>query len=173
MTRRVAGVVFLVALLPAGCGGGGLDWKEVTSTDGRFKVLMPAEPVQQTVKEEPPVGPITVYFSTVKYKSDGFFAGWADLPPKPPFATEDLLQGVAKRYDHATVKSSKEVTFQDNPGREFELESAGARKIVGRLYVVKDRLYELLVIGDGPRPPAEAEVKRFFDSFQLLDPLMK
>ena len=173
MNRRVAGVVFLVALWPAGCGGGGLGWKEVSSADGRFKVQMPAEPAQLKATEEPPVGPITLTTYTVKYKADGFFLGWADLPPKPPFQTEDLLKGLAKRYDNAEVKSSKEVSFQDNPGREFELETAGGRKIVGRLYVVKNRLYELIVIGDGPNPPAAAEAKKFFESFQLLDPLMK
>jgi hypothetical protein len=173
MTRRVAGLVFLAALMPAGCGpGGGLDWKELTSEDGRFKVLMPAEPAKQSVKEEPPVGPITVNYYTVKYKADGFFAGWADLPAKPPFATDDILKGIAQRYG-AEVKSSKEITFQDNPGREFTLETNRGRKVVGRLYVVRDRLYELIVIGDGPNPPASAEVKKFFESFQLLDPLMK
>jgi hypothetical protein len=171
MTRRLAGVVFLAALAGAGCGGG-LGWKEVSSADGRFKVQMPAEPAKLSAAEEPPVGPITLTTYTVKHEGDGFFVGWADLPPKPPFQTEDLLKGIAKRYE-AEVKSSKEITLQDNPGREFDLETAKGRKLVGRLYVVKDRLYELLVIGDGGKAPSAEKAQQFFGSFQLIDPLMK
>lgn len=171
MTRRVAGVVFLAALLPAGCGGS-LEWKEVSSSDGRFKVLMPAEPSKGSATEEPPVGPLTLTTYTVQHKGDDFFAGWADLPPKPPFDTQDLLKGVAKRYE-AEVKNSKEITLEDNPGREFDLESGKGRKIVGRLYVVKNRLYELTVAGEGSKAPASAEAQKFFGSFKLIDPLMK
>jgi hypothetical protein len=171
MNRRVAGVVFLVALLPAGCGGS-LEWKEVSSADGRFKVLMPAEPAKGSVAEEPPVGPLTLTTYTAPHKGDSFFLGWADLPPKPPFDTADLLKGVAKRYE-AEVKGSKPITLQDNPGREFDLETAKGRKIVGRLYVVKNRLYELLVIGDGANAPHSEEAQKYFGSFKLIDPLMK
>ena len=171
MNRRVAGVVFLAALFGPGCGGG-LEWKEVSSTDGRFKILMPAEPAKGTAPEEPPFGPITLTTYTLQYKGDGFFVGWADLPPKPPFDTEDLLKGIAKRYE-AEVKNSKPLTFQDNPGREFDLETAKGRKIVGRLYVVKNRLYELIVIGEGGNAPHSDEAQKFFGSFQLIDPLMK
>jgi hypothetical protein len=173
MKTTVAGVALLVALAAAGCGGNELEWKEVTSPDGGFKVLMPPGASKQNADEEPPLGKITLTTYTVKQKGDGYFLGWADLPPKPPFDPEDFLKGVAKRYDNAEKKSSKAITFRDNPGLEFELETPKGRKIVGRLYVVKNRLYELIVIGDGSRPPASAEAQKFFGSFQLLDPLMK
>ena len=167
MNRRVAGVVFLVALLPAGCGGS-LEWKEVSSADGRFKVLMPAEPAKGSVAEEPPVGPLTLTTYTAPHKGDSFFLGWADLPPKPPFDTEDLLKGIARRYDNANVSNSRAITFEDDPGREFDLETPKGRKIVGRLYVVKNRLYELLVLGEGSNAPRSNEAQKFFGSFRLL-----
>jgi hypothetical protein len=165
-------VVILAAVAVTGCGGG-LEWKEVTSTDGRFKVLMPAEPAKGSVTEEPPVGPITLTTYTLDHKGEGFFAGWADLPPKPPFDTEDLLKGIARRYDNANVSNSRAITFEDDPGREFDLETPKGRKIVGRLYVVKNRLYELLVLGEGSNAPRSNEAQKFFGSFKLIDPLMK
>jgi hypothetical protein len=173
MKTPVVGVVLLAALSAAGCGGNSLEWKEITSQDGGFRVLMPPGAARLSADEEPPVGKITLTTYTVKQNGDGYFVGWADLPPKPPFDPEDFVKGVAKRYDNAEVRSSKAVTLQDNPGREFELETPKTRKVVGRLYVVKNRLYELIVIGDGSRPPASAEAQKFFSSFQLLDPLMK
>jgi hypothetical protein len=173
MKTTVTGLVLLVALAAAGCGGDGLEWKEVTSQEGGFKVLMPPGATKLHAEEEPPVGKITLTDLTVKQKGVGYFVGWADLPPKPPFDPADFVKGVAKRYDNAEVKSSKEVTIQDNPGREFELESPKGRKIVGRLYVVKNRLYELIVIGEGSQAPPSEEARKFFDSFRLLDPLMK
>jgi hypothetical protein len=105
-------------------------------------------------------------------KGERLFFGWTDLPPKPPFDPQEFLKGVAKRYE-AEVKSSKEITLQDNPGREFELETEKGRKIVGRLYIVKDRLYELIVVGEGARAPTADAAQKFFGSFQLIDPLMK
>jgi hypothetical protein len=171
--KRVAGVVVLVALAAAGCGGNSLEWKEVTSQDGGFKVLMPPGAAKLAAEEEPPVGRITLTTYTVKQNGDGYFVAWADLPPKPPFEPDDFLKGIAKRYDNAAVKSSKAVILQDNPGREFELETEKGRKVVGRLYVVKDRLYELIVIGDAAKPPASEPAQRFLGSFKLLDPLMK
>ncbi len=173
MKTPVVGVVLLVALAAAGCGGDTLEWKEVTSPDGGFKVLMPPGAAKLSAEEEPPIGKITLTTYTVKQKGDGYFVAWADLPPKPPFDPADFVKGVAKRYDSAEVKSSKEVTFRDNPGREFELETAKGRKVLGRLFIVKDRLYELIVIGDAAKPPAPEPAQRFFASFQLLDPLMK
>jgi hypothetical protein len=173
MKTPVAGVVLLVALSAAGCGGNDLDWKEVTSPEGGFKVLLPPGAAKLSAEEEPPVGKLTLTTYTVKQHGDGYLVAWADLPPKPPFDPDELLKGVAKRYNDAEVKSSKAVTLQDNPGREFELETARGRKVVGRLYVVKNRLYELIAIGDGPRPPAAGPAEKFFASFQLLDPLRK
>jgi len=173
MKTPVAGVVLLVALSAAGCGGNELDWKEVTSQDGGFKVLMPPGADKFSAEEEPPVGKITLTTYTVKQKGDGYFMAWADLPPKPPFDPEEFLKGIQKRYDNAEKKNSKAITLQDNPGLEFELETAKGRKVVGRLYVVKNRLYELIVIGDGAKSPASDAAQKFFASFQLLDPLMK
>ncbi len=173
MNRRVGGVVVLVALAAAGCGGNTLEWKEVTSQDGGFKVLMPPGAAKLHAEEEPPVGKITLNTYTVKQNGDGYFVGWADLPAKPPFDPAEFLKGVAKRYDNSEVKASKEVTFRDSPGREFELETAKGRKVLGRLYIVKNRLYELIVIGEGSQAPPSAEARKFFDSFGLIDPLMK
>ena len=57
----------------------------------------------------------------------------------------------------------KKIALGGNPGREFTLEVPGKGVFLCRLYVVKNRLYQLTVMNSSPG------LQRFFDSFKLIE----
>jgi len=52
------------------------------------------------------------------------------------------------------------------PGRELEIDAQGETRIRTRLYVVENRLYQLMVVGSSAWVMSK-DALRFFESFQL------
>jgi hypothetical protein len=149
-------------------------WKEFHCKPGGFKVLLPGVPQQQKQSLQTPVGAVElILFVLEPTKGQGAYA----------VSYSELSQSVLKqatpqqRLEHARdsavarakgmLRSDKRIAWQGHPGLEFEIAVDGQVRIRTRLIAVKNRLYQILVVG----PPAWLSSKdsgRFLDSLQLM-----
>jgi hypothetical protein len=149
-------------------------WKEFTSRDGGFSVRMPKTPTEQTKSLKSPFGPVDVTMFQAISPKDGLLyqVAYNDFPAflVQLADADDVLKaipgGVAQGVN-GKVLSNDKVKLGDHPGREFEIEVFGGQGVVhGRAYLVKDRLYQVMVIA--PKDAADSpDINRFLDSFKL------
>ena len=150
-------------VLAAGCGPK-MDWKEFTGPDGKFTVLMPGTPKEQS--QPAPVPGLTVKMYMVDLGSSAFAVSTTDLPPGTPFDYTAGVQGAIQGYQ-GKLLSSTDVTIGGSKGKAFEAEIAKPKGYVsGQMVVVNNRLYQLIAIGSNART-SNPDVQKFFDSFKL------
>lgn len=174
MVRRTGRMVFLAAFLLTGCGGGKAEWKEIHSKDGRFKVTLPSAAREDKYQaEKTPVGPLTFVVHLGEAGKDTYRVEYADLPPKVPYdELKDFVQPITTRYEGKVTKEEG-IEVAGHKGWAFEIDAQKPKgHVAGRVFVVENRLYQLLAVGPEVSG-SSADVKKFFDSFKLDDPLMK
>jgi hypothetical protein len=155
-------------MLAAGCAA---PWEHYSSPEGGFTVDMPGPPKKETHDQKTPQGVITFNAVVANRPHASYMAAWADVPPKLPIDLDAFLKSLVKNYQ-GTVQEKREVELAGRPGMEFVLKTNKPQgQVAGRVYHLKDRLYELLVVGHEAGRPAEAE--KFFETFKLVSPLMK
>jgi hypothetical protein len=172
---RLKSIVGLVAGF--GCGlyclckaflAGPPAWKEFTSAEGGFRVLMQGEPKHETVRDSPvPVQKFMVAREDrvygVNYRRDAG-ADMTDL------TAEHFLKIVpAKLGGEAKVLRDQAITLGEHPGREFLYELPDGTYCRTRTYLVKDRLYQVTLVAGNVETLNDAEARTFTDSFQLLE----
>jgi hypothetical protein len=149
-----------------------LDWREVTSTDGGFKVLMPAKP--EHAQRQVVIGGVSLEMSMESTRRDGmaFGAAYADLPAG--YARRAELLAAARdalvRNIGGRITAEREVTVDGASGQEFYAEgSTGGQpmRIAARVLVSGKRFYQVACVGRTERM-AKADLALFLDSFHLL-----
>ena len=74
------------------------------------------------------------------------------------------------RSVHAKLAEERDLTLDDNPGKEFQVAYSRGGTLIGRIYLVQgkpnDRLYILLVAGSRVKA-GQGDAAKFLDSFQL------
>jgi len=171
-SSRTAAILLFLLLL-SGCYAD-LDWRELKSTEGGFKVLMPARVHQNAGPMGTGAGNVTLTLWTAETDGAVFGAGYADFPD-----TGDTAGGAASQLSAARdglarnvrgkVISEQTVHTASLPGRSLIIEGFAAdgssRVVHAHLYASGRRLYELAVIA---RPGAltETDLEMFFGSFK-------
>ena len=77
----------------------------------------------------------------------------------------------AVRSKQGRILERKNLKLDGYPGKQVKLEgSSKGKKRIGyiRVYLVKNRLYQLLAFGQGAGKLQESDVNKFFKSFQRL-----
>ena len=169
---RIATLVVLVVPLIAtiGCKKGA-QFKEFSSAEGRFKVLMPGAPKEQAQA----AGPITMKNFMIEEKDGAYMASFAELPiaaNEPDAMTQQRLDGSrdgALRNTNAKLKKESKITLAGKyPGREIEADLPGGKGIVrARVWIVNQRLYMVQVIGTAAWASSN-DANKFLDSFTLI-----
>jgi hypothetical protein len=144
-------------------------WKMVAPKDGGFTAAMPAAPTEKKkqVKTATGVLNVTMFIADGRNDSD-FVVSYSDFP------AADLKKGdVDKRLDQARdgaiasvrgkQKSEKKIELNKHPGREIVIEKDGEVVVKMRIYLVKNRLYQVMVVGNAPAK----DTGIFLDSFRL------
>jgi hypothetical protein len=143
------------------------DWKTFTSREQGFSATFPGEP-KKTVQKAPDGdlvtfawddGPTSSYTIMVKESSNDLSA-----------ASKIMFDSIAAKFGKA-VKSRREITLKDHPGMELVLEpEEGGQPLVitNRIYLVKKRMYQVMVGGLRSKQDPERS-KKFLDSFALLE----
>lgn len=174
MRRNLSGWSIVLALF-VGClaNAVGAAWKEFTSKEGGFSVLMPGTP--KHTKDNLPAELVQHSFML---QLDGdhvtYLVAYIDYP-KPALGSADKIK---KRMDvsrdglvqpmKGKVQDEKTISLKGHPGRSFttKLPDGGTWPI--RIYAVKQRIYQLAVMNDKGHGSSK-EALKFLESFTLLE----
>ena len=145
-------------------------WRPYESAQGRFKVSFPGTPVVNYGKVRTEIGDV---LSARHSASDGteitYDVTYNDYP-KEGIAKLSAAKLVDTVRD-GLVYQAKGKLVAEKPhsvgkiaGRELEIEGGDGMRYRIRLMLVANRLYQLTAMA---RPPAQADDKEFFGSFEL------
>jgi hypothetical protein len=172
MTRSI---LALMLVAPAAWAA---DWKPLDTKD--FSVSLPGEAKMQEGTEQTEAGPVktTTWGVQTAGKDGAFFAvSIADYPAGmmgkavPSKVLEGARDGAMANVG-GTVEKDVGVFLDSGtpkkkyPGREFNGSTKSGLKLAARLYLVDDRLYQMICVS----PKAafnDADFKQFADSFKL------
>ena len=155
------------------------DWVTVTSKDGNFSVLVPAQPGFESKPgelnaQDAKTGAVLskkVRFTANIYTSIGtgeaYLAGWADYEPGFVFNVQGELAANRDNFVkgvNATLISERKISYAGNPGLEFVAKST-SMNIKARVYIFGKRPY-ILVAMDGD--PSFPNADKFFSSFNYM-----
>lgn len=160
-----------IGLMLVGPWAGG---KELTPKDAGFSVDMPGDAIEtKQALGLPTGGKVEVKIFLVQLKADtNYIVSYCDLPAESlqgltPDARLDRARDDAVAASKGKLVSDKKVKLGTDPGRDVVIELPEDKGFVrDRIYLVKTRLYQLVVTGDkGLVMGADAE--KYLDSFKL------
>lgn len=143
-------------------------WQKFRFPEGRFTVSLPQKPVETSEKDSD--GDVS-YTYKVERDQDFYVISHIDiatLSQLPPNGVRDVLQKMPAdmmKSIGGKLVSNKKITLRKNPGQEFDfLMQVSGKETTGkgRIYVVGNRVYTLLSVGN-PK-----DISRFVNSFNLL-----
>ncbi len=145
------------------------EWKEHTSTEGRFKVLMPGKPEYGKDKLQ---GDTYLHRFTFESEdqNEAFSIMYQDTPGLGLVDAATILDA-AKNGGIASVKNGKlvrekKIKLGEHQGLEFEFSADGIDRVTWQVYIVGDRLYQVGVVEIKESLPDES-ITKFQKSFQV------
>jgi uncharacterized protein (TIGR03067 family) len=149
-------------------------WRQFESGDGRFKVLMPGEPSQETNTFPAGQGQVAIhkFFIFRNNNKELFQVMYLDYPKAfvRNLGTNKLLDilasGVAADAKGSLLEKRK-ISLAGVPGAEVKVKVPNTGIITARVFATRNRGYQVTAA----MPSAKAsswDVQRFLDSFQLL-----
>lgn len=180
------GYCFAQSKPPSGVGGGtgsgksvyGLEnWKEFTSVEGGFSVLLPGVPKEVVREIDSPFGKAQGhYFNLFMFADFGFSYTNLPLNIENPEAAKKLLDytrdGMLARFKGKLLEE-KDIKLDGHPGRFFKIELASGDLARHKVFIVGNRAYQVIFISKfRDVPPAvlnfhESAATNFLSSFKL------
>lgn len=159
----------VLAAIAAGCYPA-LDWREVTSKDGGFSVLLPARAHDASRQLSGVVGHPAMHLLSASAAGAIFGVGYVDLSDSEqiPPAVAALRDGLVRNIQ-GTIVSEQNLMNGAIAGLEFTAKgSTGEAQMAlkARLLVSGARIYQLAVI-QRAGTVSTADVEMFFESFGL------
>lgn len=147
------------------------NWTEFVSKEGRFSILLPAKPITQTLTFETGQGRVVHYGFTAGAIGTLCTLDYADLPKTVGRGKEeaifDEVRDAFLKEAEGKLANEKTIALEGHPGREITIHIRGG-EMKARLYLVNERLYQLVItqfIGVGK----SSEVfDKFFNSFKII-----
>jgi len=191
MARAVAWLLAVVAMV--GCSPR-FDWREVRSASDGYVVSLPGKPQIVTRDLELPLdgGPqkVSMTMTSTGVGPTMFAVGVAHLPAGAPqdtaaaqtsiaFFRDGLLRNIgarnvekestppAGRIAASALRASTSFEARGQIGRPGETPEPA--RLAARIYVVDDRIYQMVAMGRAGDLP-DQEIETFFTSFQLTSP---
>lgn len=150
-------------------------WKQFSSSEGGFRLLMPGTPTQENKSVNTQVGALTIHMFIVPRQKEAIYAvAYADLPSNispTPSEINQLLTDVAYGISDGAggrLLSQQAISLGNFPGKEIRLQLAEGMIARGRIYLVNKRLYQVLVATNQERNLTKS-IEGFLNSFQLLN----
>lgn len=175
--RRRPLLLGLVALAPSRAAAQGNDWQIVVAPNLRFRLDMPT-PVARTTADEKEKGHVGARQAwSAKRGGDMFDFDFVDYDPEW-FSTRDtkemarqLGRGDAeKAFPPAKYKYVRDepIVLQGWDGYALDIEDGSGALVMMRTYIVRDRLYRMLVTARGD-VESRADANRFLSSLRLAE----
>ena len=166
---RLAPLALVLAMTPSLASA--QEWKPYSSDECRCSAQYPGTPQLRTTPMRTNLGNLDAKMITLEVPEAFYAIAYVDYP-KDKLAKanpDDLLNG-ARDGAVANVKgklaNETKVSMNGFPGRELRIEAPGDLVLNARMYMVKERLYQSLVVTPKPREGA-ADAKKFLDSFKF------
>jgi hypothetical protein len=189
---RITHALLLVALvvLPA-CGGSGdatptatptqaaltdTTWQEFRSEDGRYSVLMPGKPEEETISMETDAGAVEATYARMEVDGVTYMVMYLDPPAEslqlgPDEYFRQYIDGAVQNIESNSGvdiqdPTISEITLDGNPGREFVI-SVSAENLLSRhrTYLVDTRQYLIQATGPVEKVSSD-ETARYLDSLK-------
>ncbi len=171
MRKAYTYVVWVAVILGLPALAAAQEWKPYASTAGRYTALFPGTPKEQTQRMDTEIGPIDATIVSLE-TANAFYAIAFNDYPKDKIAkqTPDQLLDNARKGAVDKVKgrlvSEKRITASSYPGRELQIEAPGDLQIAERVFLVKTRLYQALVVTPKGKGVPD-DIKKFLESFKF------
>jgi hypothetical protein len=170
--RRSRGALaLLVTALLAACYPE-LDWREVSSTEGGYAVLLPAKPERAT--REVMIGDMRLVLHMASVHKNGMAFGIAHATLPSVTADGGRLLADARdalvRNIGGRITAERTVLIGGRPAWEFAAEGTAEgepMRLAARLLATNDRFYQVVFVGRAGRG-TESDVSMFLESFRLL-----
>ncbi len=157
--RLMLAAALLAPVLLSGCSK---EWREFSSEEGKFSILMPGFPGRKDM----PILDMTMTAYGADLPNVSYMVAFVNIPSSRPFSMEHALQGMCGHHK-ATVLSRKNVAVEGKLFWEFEMESKNPKGyIAGRMGLHEGRWYVLIAGGNQGRL-SNPEVRRWLDSFRI------
>ncbi|HEX3020720.1 MAG TPA: hypothetical protein VHP36_10480 [Chitinispirillaceae bacterium] len=147
------------------------NFKEFSSPDSSFTVMLPKDVKEQKQTANSQLGPMGLLSYIARVKHHEFSITYTDYPDS--FITtadskeflDDAVED-AVRIVQGTLLSEGIVNLNGHPGREMRIE--GPQKIIveSKIYLVGNRLYQIMAISE-PGHSFDKEVYKMFSSFKI------
>jgi hypothetical protein len=149
-------------------------WKEFTSEEGRFSILLPRTPRQTVETVDTPVGEIDEYAFTVIHGNITYIASYSDYPrnvlTSDPQAILDAFRNSAVASVEGKLLNERSISIDGYLGRELKIkiaDDADTAIVRLRIYLVGNRLYYIYTLAPEERASSPS-VDKFLDSFKLV-----
>lgn len=172
--RFFYGCVAVASLwLLAGCYAE-LDWREVVSSEGKFKVLLPAKPAHTERVVELAGVPLRMQMLSVQREGLAFGVGYVSLPsPAVALAVAEAAREALLRNIDGRIVSEQRIELRGAAAGGRELIAQGTvdgtpMVLAARLIASRERFYQVVFIGRRDRAE-KVDVSLYLGSFALLE----
>ncbi|HAA31297.1 MAG TPA: hypothetical protein DCE56_30785 [Cyanobacteria bacterium UBA8553] len=156
-------------------------WKPFSSTQGRFTVLMPGTPRHLTLSvntQDAGIVNLNMFLVERNQESVIYGVGYNDYPisyiqqlnqKKLIEHALDLGRDAAIRGSQGSLQSERRISLGGYPGREIRYTRPGGKITITRMYLVKQRLYQVTVETTQQKQRyLSKSIEGFLNSFSLL-----
>lgn len=154
-------------------------WKEFSSAEGRFAILFPGTPTDETQAVGAGEAQLEVHSYNLRTFAD-YSVAYVDYPI--PVNNADIAKQVLDNVAQAELEgadagsaSVTEISLDGHPGRFLKLSLPGGRVMRNKMYLVGKRLYQVTITmpaDERGRAPIiqlrDATATKFLNSFKLL-----
>lgn len=155
-------VLAISSALCAGCGKAKV-WTPFTTPDGKVSVVFPGPPKQQNSS----ANGLNLVNHVCEFRNEAYLFSQTDLPAGAAFDSQAGLNAMVAKFNGKIITQSP-ITVNGQTGTAYELEvkSPAVGFATGRMFKVKDRLYQMLVLGTNCRA-MNPDVVKFLGSLDL------
>lgn len=147
------------------------DWHMFSPSAGGFRVSMPGQPTERLVQE-------FLHMFSVEHDGRIYAVGYVELDQERLNAAlqdnpDGFWNGIRRgllQDGQADLTSDRPISLNGYIGREIEYEDAEGLTGKVRVYVVNQRIYQVMAVeaADGTDIEDSEEAEAFLESFQLL-----
>ena len=148
------------------------DWIKYKSPEGRYSILLPAQPDVGTQEATAATGEkFTQYKAAVLDSGVAYMIGYFDYPSGMVYTVDKGRDGMIQALN-GTLLDEELISLGGVSGRQFRIlakdPSAGEYVIRARIYDVNQRVYVLqFIVSKATEAENVDKAARYFDSFQI------
>ena len=149
-------------------------WKEFSSSEGSFSVLMPVTPTQKTQSTNSSTVSLdsNLFTASLEEGKVVYSVAYTNFPEElaqfPPNLLLDTLSGRFTNDKKIKLLSQQDISLGQYPGKEIKFEAPGEIIVKHRTFIAEKRLYQLTAEIPKDRESALSnDTDRFLNSFRL------